>query len=315
MAWKNKRTAAQNELCSPSVLRNRAEQDDMDDGSGMMVASSPAYHMGTVEAPPWFQMYESRMSTKLTSLSEQIAEVAAMTKDAKYIADMAIEAAAEAHEKVVAVECEIEDMKSGLWTKEDIEYVIQEEFKKMMQSPSTNARYKNDDRDGAQDRLLEVIVGGFEQNTDEAIIKQTINKFLELENRMKNVEEVFTFSDPAKVGAIRFTSESPKIRFYKQIRDAPKEVNGHELWFTNNRTFQERVRDKTLGRIKHELVENQKCDASDVRIFWKIGIVKHKGDKVATVEDDGTFAVNGIATNVENAVRSYMTSWVEERSR
>ncbi|CAK0891697.1 unnamed protein product, partial [Prorocentrum cordatum] len=84
------------------------------------------------------------------------------------------------------------------------------------------------------------------------------------------VHKVFPFSDPARVGVIEFETEASKIGFYKKIRNVSKQVSENlKLWFTNNRTYKQRLRDKTLGRIKHWLIEKKGCDPEDVQIAWK----------------------------------------------
>ena len=93
-------------------------------------------------------------------------------------------------------------------------------------------------------------------------------------------------------------------------------VDGVELWFNNNRTFEERKRDKALGRIKYNLIELKGFNVQDVRINWKTGIVKVKNKgEVAAVCEDATVQWAPDFEDVQLEVERGMKEWIDKRSR
>jgi len=81
---------------------------------------------------------------------------------------------------------------------------------------------------------------------------------------------VFTFAELAQFGVIQFETIALKISFYEKINEMDKHIKGGgELWFKNNRTFEQRARDKALGQFKHMLITKAKLKPEDVRIKWK----------------------------------------------
>ena len=171
----------------------------------------------------------------------------------------------------------------------------------------------DDDSDDEQNRELQVIVGGFEEETAEEDIVQTVEDFLAEGGRRNRVKRVFTFSDRARVGVIEFESEASKIGFYKKVRNSSKTSGNITLWFTNNRTYQQRVRDRTLGLIKHHLVESKSIPSEDVKIVWKKGVVKVKHNKVAWVSTDATMLLKGVAEEVRDDVEEDIEEWKRKR--
>ena len=60
----------------------------------------------------------------------------------------------------------------------------------------------------------------------------------------------------------------------------------HEIRFTSNRNFDERTRDKALGLLKHDLIEEKGYKQSQVNIVWEEGRIEVKKREVASVSDD-----------------------------
>ena len=60
----------------------------------------------------------------------------------------------------------------------------------------------------------------------------------------------------------------------------------------NNDTTAKRIVDKTLGQIKHHLIEKGYCN-KDVNIMWEAGKVKVNKEVVATVTSEGTGSLTG----------------------
>lgn len=287
---------------SPSVLR---------DGNGMDDITSPSkgdtgMMMMIEEAPAWFKMYETRMKSHLDQISGQIADVVDMVNEAKHQAEAAMEMTQDNFERIQAIENDLEEMKAGLWTSAEIE----SEIRKFVGS------IKNDDptkifQQG--DRQLQVVAGGFDEDTDAEKIIATLDKFLNEGNLRSKVVHVGTFTDPAQVGVIEFETESAKLGFYRKLRNANTIVNDVELWFNNNRTFEERKRDKALGIIKYNLIEIKKLSKMSVRIDWKNGFVKIRGKKVATVTDEAEISLDHDILDVKDAVDAGFKAWLVKK--
>ena len=71
---------------------------------------------------------------------------------------------------------------------------------------------------------------------------------------------------------------SPKTKFHKKIKDVElKDEAGNKLWFNNHWTFDERMPDKTLGRVKHQIAESKYIEFSDTKMIWNPGVIKVQG--------------------------------------
>ena len=163
-------------------------------------------------------------------------------------------------------------------------------------------------------RDFQVIVGGFGEDQDSDVIEATINDFLQKATFPKDNIKVFTFSDPAQVGVIEFPSIASKIGFYKKIANVDKSIGEDKnMWFTNNRTFERRARDKALGQIKHLSITKCGFKLEDVNIQWKHGTVKIKGKKVATVSDGGNFKLQGEGEAVKQDLSDVMKKWFDKK--
>jgi len=143
---------------------------------------------------------------------------------------------------------------------------------------------KGDEEDDDEIRKLQVVVGGFDEDTDAEVIKKEIEKFLAVGTRRNKVTKVDTLSqlDPAQMGVIEFESIAAKKGFHKKVKGVKGKVklpNGKEMWWKDNRNFEERVWDKTLGLVKYLLIEKAGCTAEDVTIDWDVGLVKVKNGK------------------------------------
>ena len=67
-----------------------------------------------------------------------------------------------------------------------------------------------------------------------------------------------------------FESDDAKRKFYRKANNSNHTITVNnetvELWFDNNRTFEERLRDKTLGMMKYNLIEKKSLAKHRVRI-------------------------------------------------
>ena len=123
------------------------------------------------------------------------------------------------------------------------------------------------------------------------------------------IVKISTFLDPAKIGVLDFATESAKRGFHKKMRGrTTKWQCGEKTWFTNNSTIEKRIIDKTLGQVKHHLMDKG-FEQKSIRIFWDTGIIKIKGVKVAEVKEDGELETYGDGDQVKQDVVAFMERW------
>ena len=274
---------------------------------------------GSEAAPTWFTAFERRMTTRLSKMSRKMDEVKEIAEQARFDAHEALAAATEAQDGAAALQDEVESLKAHMVNKVDLQTSIceaindglEDKIRKILAdlpqpSPPTKLY-----EEGA--RELQIVVGGFDEDTQGQTIIDTIEKFMKEAGARNKVESVGTFVDPARVRFIEFESKAAKISFFRKIRNASTNVNGLDLWFTSNRTFAERARDKCLGLVKHNLIEIQGQVPSVVKIDWERGFVKVKNKKVATVSEEAEVACSPEAADIKDAVEAGMAAWFAKR--
>ena len=173
-------------------------------------------------------------------------------------------------------------------------------------------------KEGDNLRDKQIIVFGFDSDTDANVIRDTINDFLREGTRRSKVVKVDTFTDPAAIGFIEFESIPAKIGFYKKIKDHDiKLPNGKTLGFDNNEPFEIRKQNKQLGQIKFQINAKTENELKDITIIRKTRTIKIKGKIVAEADAEG--CVQYKDSNIEALVRSdvddYMKKWLAKIGR
>ena len=167
--------------------------------------------------------------------------------------------------------------------------------------------------DGEKDRDKQVIVAGFDRDTDADHVIRNINEFLNVGNRRAKVTEVTTFSDPTSIGVITFETAPAKIGFYKKIRNhGHKLANGKDLVFFNNETFEKRLQNKKLGQVKYQIKELTKYRLEDIRIDRKKNTVKVGGKLVAKIDAQGKIEYEMQFDEAIAKVKAAVDEWLEE---
>ena len=70
----------------------------------------------------------------------------------------------------------------------------------------------------SEERERQIIVGGFETDTDSEAVVNAIEDVLKVGRRCSKLTDVFTFTDPAKVGVIEFETVVAKKGFTARSR-------------------------------------------------------------------------------------------------
>ena len=162
----------------------------------------------------------------------------------------------------------------------------------------------------------QIIARGFDRDTDAADIIKTLENFLASNERQKYVVEVSTFSDPASIGVITFSSAAAKNGFWRKIRDhGVKLSNDRMLKFESNESFEVRTRNQALNQIKFQMVQMLKYDAKDVKILRRTGEVKLKSEKVAEVKADATVVFTDATKDIKETVENHMKEWIDKRTK
>ena len=280
--------------------------DDKDDDSEVQEISK-----ANTVAPPWFQTFDKRISKKIGGLDAKIDKVMTIAKQAKYESQMAMEEVSSLKNEMHQLQNDFLEMQRDMCRKEDLDDKIRKIIADMNMGNDHHRSGRKVFEEG--DRELQMVVGGFAENTDADVVIDTINKFLSEDNRKAKIVHVGTFTDPCQMGVIEFEAESSKLGFYRKILKANKRINGIDLWFSNNRTFEERKRDKTLGIIKHLLIESKGIPPSKVRIDWKAGFVKVSGKKVVCVSDEAVAEFNEEVHDIKQGVKDGIKAWLAKR--
>ena len=135
-------------------------------------------------------------------------------------------------------------------------------------------------------------------------------------DRQKYVVEVGTFTDPASIGVITFSSVAAKNGFWRKIRNHGVTLsNDHMLKFESNESFEVRTRNQALNQIKYQMIETLKYDAKDIKILRKTGEIKLKSETVAEVKTNASMIFTEKTRNIKESVENHMKEWTENRTQ
>jgi uncharacterized coiled-coil protein SlyX len=132
-----------------------------------------------------------------------------------------------------------------------------------------------------------VVIGGFGQDTPKDEILEFLNA-----NVLKDVagiDEAYAYNY-GSVGFVRFESKDGMYNFLKSAGQKPKaKINGKEIWISVSKTPEERLKAKSLGKLKRVLIETGLTEPANVRIDYKRGIVFANRKRVAewTASENG----------------------------
>ena len=206
-----------------------------------------------------------------------------------------------------------QDEQVKLNIQEEVAKVVQVEVAKVMNNKPANTTAHNDD-DDITDRAKQVIVSGFDENTDATVIIATIEDFLKVDTRRAKVVNIDTFSDPSQIGVITFQSVASKIGLFKKIRGQEVTLpNDKVMTFDNNETFEVRVCNKPLGQIKFQMNRKLGHSLNNIRIDRKQAVVKLNRKVVAEFCENGGTIYQEEAKSVENDVNEYMKGWLAKK--
>ena len=80
-----------------------------------------------------------------------------------------------------------------------------------------NVEHANDD-DTTDERQRQIIIHGFNHQTEETTINTTIRSMLNTYNFMDKVEDVYTFSETSNIGVVLFYKRPSMQKFFDRMR-------------------------------------------------------------------------------------------------
>ena len=162
---------------------------------------------------------------------------------------------------------------------------------------------------------------GFDENTEEKVIVTKLTEVMKANGLMDKVEDIFCFTDPAKIGVILFHNKGNITTFFRKMRQvdvhiAEDKTDDKTISWTTNDTYETRKREKILGYIKYHLNKKLQLPLKTIQIDRKNGMVKIKHRTVVkTNETDGDDLIYlGEALEVKSDVEKSMTDWLSKNS-
>ncbi|CAK0896102.1 unnamed protein product [Prorocentrum cordatum] len=251
---------------------------------GIMVAAGP---------PPWFQDFESRLSTQLAGITSDLAGVKGMIDQARIEAQDARRAAEEAQKKVDNMEMEVEGIRNDLeelyitrkevedmlrdqlteeWTKEaflkDLGGLVKEEELPELVAEVLRKTGGSTPRAGSwgpgmrapaekSGKELErtMVIGGFERDSMGSEIQDGIKAgYGDTDGNVEGSEEILVRSRRSSIGFIRFKSAQGKTYFLTNLKEKGDiMVNGRRLWANDEKDEITRKKESSVATLVKEL--------------------------------------------------------------
>ena len=121
------------------------------------------------------------------------------------------------------------------------------------------------------------------------------------------MNEVFTFTDPARIGVIEFKTKKGKTSFFTEMKNKTVKLGDSKtMTWTNDDTLETRIKNKRLGYIKYHLHEKLKIDLKDITIKRQSNVVNIKRKTVAKAGADGELILIDEAFQVKKDVDDSM---------
>ena len=167
-----------------------------------------------------------------------------------------------------------------------------------------------------EERQLQVIGHGFSRDTNEQQLIDELKEIVRAQGFDDKVEEVFTFTDPASIGVIRFHKRAGVSTFLRRMKDVKVKLNnGKFMSFSINETLEQRKSGKPLGFIKFHINSKFDTPLKQIKIDRKATTVKVQGRLVAKpggLEEDYGLVFMGEASEVKQEVKASMATWLDK---
>ena len=266
-----------------------------------------------------FKTMMGRMKTMVTDVRSDVKSVCGKVDKAVSIAE---EAKAQVGEVKEEMRTTTGNLQQGL-TQLQSEHA---QTRRQLQELQTTVKNIEESRKAIShnERDRQIVWHGFKQDTSQATIIDTINKALMSKGLDSKVEEVFTYSDPAKVGVTTFLEKDTLKIFFRKMKGV--EIKLHDdknLTWTTNDTPEERRLDKTLGYTKFHINEKFGIKLQLIKIDRKQRTIKIRtetGNKLVMKptdnnDDEEDYTYMHEAAEVKPAVKAAMKIWLKKFDR
>jgi len=266
--------------------------------------------------PPWAEHMMNHLTQHTTN------EVAGL----KIEVDEAKAMAMEAQENIRVLRAEMEEMKQ-VKAHKDVDQqpvmrnmeTLQTEFNQLkIQLNSKGGKGKNynawndygkgkssttgREKDPETDKELEMLVWGFDQNTERKEIIAAMDKMLEA--IPLEVEDTYTFEKTSSFGVIRFYNHDDKRWFKRYLMKNITKHGSNTLSVSENLGKEDSRKERSCGKVKKALC-NAGASADDVVVKYRKGIVLLKKDTVAEWID-GKLVLSGRAKEIETDINKLL---------
>ena len=239
--------------------------------------------------PPWAKRQEERMLMNIQGMMQEIQNemngVKMEMEQIKLQAEVALSRAEEAMEKAEEVEEKVAELQKNILGIPTVQEMIDSAVTKMQKKleeagkvsvgrpmPSRSVEIGwGDERQEKASRTM--VVGGFDQDTDQATVKEYIEKHITKEEK---TEEIYAFK-LGSVGFVRFEETRHMYEFMRRYGASSKPaLNGKPIWVAASRSPEERRKGKHLAKHKKVLIEVGIAKPEDVRVDYRRGILMVK---------------------------------------
>ena len=122
--------------------------------------------------------------------------------------------------------------------------------------------------------------------------------------------------DPSKIAVMEFETVAAKRGFFKKLQFSKLDVgDGNALYFSNNDTWEMRVKNTTLGFIKFQLSELKNIPHGEFRIDRHKLSVRHRDKLKAWYNDEGELQYGEGMEDVKKGAETLMEAWLAKRSQ
>ena len=154
---------------------------------------------------------------------------------------------------------------------------------------------KNDLND---DKTLEMLVWGFEDDSRRSEIVESIEKILE--SIPLEAVDVFTFEKTTNFGVIRFRDLADKRWFKRWLSKNVMKHGEKDLSASDNLEKEDNVKERSCGKVKAALCKAG-VETNEVVVKYKRGIVQMSKETVAEWKD-GQLCLQGRAKELEKEI-------------
>ena len=145
---------------------------------------------------------------------------------------------------------------------------------------------------------------------------------MKMNGMMDKVEDIYCFTDPAKIGIVLFHNTGSITTFFRKMKHVvvhitDDQTDGKTISWTTNDTYEQRKREKVLGYIKYHINKRLQLPLKTIQIDRKNNTVKIKHRivvKSSETDGDGDLIYLGEALEIKTDVEKSMIDWLSKHN-